>query len=98
MNQRVAIALFVVMVAAIPTSLAAQDRPASPWSYTVEPFFNVGNGRLYLGDSLWGSGADWAVGAEVRPLSGWADRLGFEIPVAQLEESGGSPDNQVLNA
>jgi opacity protein-like surface antigen len=60
----------------------------------VEVFGNLANGRLYHGDSLWGSGPDWGVGAEVRPLSGWLDRLGFEIQVIRLKDIG-SRNSQV---
>lgn len=66
----------------------------------MEVVGNVANGRLHLGDSLWGSGGDWGVGAELRPLSGWLDRLGFEIQVVRLHDTE-SPSSQVsqrLNA
>lgn len=93
-NTRAVIALVGMVIAAAPTSLIAQDQPASPWTYTVEVFGNVANGRLNLGDSLWGSGLDWGVGTEVRPLSRWLDRLGFEIQMVRLKGIG-SPSSQV---
>jgi opacity protein-like surface antigen len=77
-----------MFVAGAPASPAAQNQQPSAWTYTVEVVGNVAHGRLYLGDNLWGSGTDWGVGAEVRPLSGWLDRLGFEIQVVRLEDSG----------
>jgi opacity protein-like surface antigen len=74
----------------LPMPLAAQSRPAPAWAYTVEAHGGVGNGRLYLGDSLWGSGPDWSVGAGVRPFSGWSDRLGFDVLWVRLKDSGSS--------
>lgn len=99
-NTHAVFALVALLIAAAPTSLAAQDQPGAPWTYTVEMLGTVGSGRLNHGDSRWGSGPDWGVGAEFRPQSGWADRLGFEIQVVRLtdNESSGSQVSQRLRA
>jgi opacity protein-like surface antigen len=90
MRVRAVITVVGMIVAAAPIPLAAQGSSAPAWTYAAEVVGNVAKGRLSLGDSLWGSGPAWGVGAEVRPRSRWLNRIGFGVQLARLKDVGAS--------
>ena len=63
----------------LTAQVQAQESRVKDWSYRAEVFGLFGNGRLYNGDNLWGSGLEYGGGIGVRPFSGWMKRIGFEF-------------------
>jgi opacity protein-like surface antigen len=83
-NRLLAVSAVVLLTA---VGLKAESPSASDWPYTVEIFGSIGNGRMYNGDNLWGSGLDYGGGIGIRPFSGWSRRIGFEIEAAGLKKN-----------
>jgi opacity protein-like surface antigen len=96
MNRHTRILLICLAACGMVAPSRAQDSPARDWPYRVEVFGTFGNGRLYHGDSLWGSGLDYGGGIGVRPLSGWMKRIGFEFEGSHLSKSRTSTGTEVI--
>ena len=71
----------------LTAQVQAQESRVKDWSYRAEVFGLFGNGRLYNGDNLWGSGLEYGGGIGVRPFSGWMKRIGFEFEGAHFKSS-----------
>jgi opacity protein-like surface antigen len=96
MNKHTRFLLICLAACGMVAPLWAQDSPAKDWPYRVEVFGAFGNGRLYNGDSRWGSGLDYGGGIGVRPFSGWMKRIGFEFEGSHLSKSRTSTSTAVI--
>ncbi len=96
MNKHTRFLLICLAACGMVAPLWAQDSPVKDWPYRVEVFGSFGNGKLYNGDHVWGSGLDYGGGIGVRPFSGWLKRIGFEFEGAHLNKSRTSTSTDVI--